>query len=82
MIDELTRNPSLARFLVVAIAVEARKNNARIKTSDFLVGFGRIVRGIVRNRDAFMDEFRQMEREGPDAYLRRISKGLDRGLGR
>ena len=80
MLDDILKDPNLARFLVVAIAIEARKKNVPIKRQDFLVGFGRLVRSLVQHRGEFMNELRTMEREGPDAYLRRISTRLTRNL--
>ncbi len=76
MFDALINNPNLARILVVAIAAEASKDPSKLNRQDFLVGFGRLIRALSRQRSAFMDELRTMERLGPDEYLQRLGKRL------
>jgi len=77
MLDKLVKNGSLAKLLVIAVAGElAADPKQKYKRSDFLVGWGRLIRALANQRNVFTAELRKMESVGPREYLRRVGRKL------
>ena len=75
LVDNLLKNPDVSRVLCIALATEALKmDDPEINSKDLAVKFSRIVRAL--DRKAFADECRQLERLGPDRYLKSAGKKL------
>lgn len=75
LVDQLLGNPDVARALCIAIAAEARRlDDSKIDSKELAVQFSRLVRSL--DRKAFVDECRQLERMGPDRYLKSIGRLL------
>ena len=68
LVDRLIKNPDLARILCVAIAAEAKRSDEPVDSKALAVAFSRITHSL--NRRTFAAECRQLERLGPDRYLK------------
>ena len=74
LVDNLMSNPEVSRVLCIAIATEAQRLSIKIDSKELAREFNRLVRKL--DRAAFVDECRQLERLGPDRYLKSAGRQL------